>query len=402
MIDDNFVNNTSCDCRWQTASHKKQEGAAKMRICAVGDVAPRRDDPASIFAATAASLRAADVCFGQMECPISLSGTPAPGARLAMRTTPDVGPALKAAGFACMSVAGNHALDFGAEALADTLDHLGNAGIAISGAGPNLAAARAPAVITTGGKRVALIARSSILPAGYAADASRPGCAPMRAHTHYEQIEHDQPGTPPRILTFADQGDLAALCADIAAAREAADVVLVSLHWGIHFVRASVADYQREVARAVIAAGADAVLGHHPHLLKGVEFIAGKPVFYSLGNFAIEQPAAFDEAIREHASFAHLQTLSDGWQPQAKYQTPPETRHSVIAWLDFAEGSPDVSLQPCRIDDDSVPHPLLPGSAEWDDWLEYVTAITAEAGLNAAYVPRADGLVTCREAPPAG
>ncbi len=373
-----------------------------MRICAVGDVAPRRVDPASIFGPSAATLQAADLRFGQMECPISLRGSPSPGARLAMRTTPDVAPALRAAGFDLMSVAGNHALDFGAEALVDTLEHMGAVGIAVSGAGVNLAEARRPALITAGGKRVALLARSSILPTGYAADASRPGCAPMRAHTHYEQIEHDQPGTPPRILTFADQGDLAALCADIAAARAEADVVLVSLHWGIHFVRASVADYQREVARAVIAVGADAVFGHHPHVLKGVEFIAGKPVFYSLGNFAIEQPAAYDEAIREHASFAHLQTLSDGWQPQAKYQTPPDTRHSVIAWLDFAAGMPEVTLQPCRIDDDSVPHPLVPGSAEWDEWLDYVTAITAEAGLNSAYLPRADGLVTCLEALPAG
>ena len=374
-----------------------------MRICAVGDVAPRRGDPATIFAATRDRLQSADLCFGQMECPISLRGTPSPNARLAMRTSPDVAPALRTAGFDLMSVAGNHALDFGAEALADTLAHLGAAGIAVAGAGANLAEARCPALIEAGSKRVALLAYSSILPTGYAADPSRPGCAPMRAHTHYEQIEHDQPGTPPRVLTFADQADLAALCANIRAARAAADVVLVSLHWGIHFVRASLADYQREVARAAIDAGADAILGHHPHLLKGIEFIDGRPVFYSLGNFAIEQPAAFDEAIRAHASFDHLQTLSGGWQPEARYQTPPETRHSVIAWLDFAGGgAPEVTLQPCRIDDDAVPHPLAPGSAEWDEWLDYLTAITAEAGLNAAYEPRADGLVTCVPAPAAG
>ncbi len=372
-------------------------------MCAVGDVAPRRGDPATIFAASAAALRTADLCFGQMECPVSVHGTPSPQARLAMRTTPDVAPVLRDAGFDVMSLAGNHVLDFGALALADTLVHLGAAGIATAGAGADLAEARRPAMIERAGKRVAVLARSSILPAGYAADLKRPGCAPMRAHTHYEQIEHDQPGTPPRVLTFADRADLAALCEDVEAARAQADVVLVSLHWGIHFVRASLADYQREVARAVIAAGADAILGHHPHLLKGVEFIAGKPVFYSLGNFAIEQPAAFDETIRDHASFAHLQSLSGGWQPQAQYQTPPETRHSLIAWLDFTgSGAPAVALQPCRIDDDSVPHPLAPGTAEWDRWLVYVTAITEEAGLNARYTAQQNGLVICTEAPPAG
>ncbi len=366
-----------------------------MLICAVGDVAPRRSDPATIFAACAPQLARANLAFAQMECPISARGTPSPNARLAMRTSPDVAPALRAAGIDLVSVAGNHALDFGADALGDTFEHLGRAGIAHAGAGSTLAEARQPAICEVAGQRIALLAASSILPAGYAADASRPGVAPLRAQTHYEQIEHDQPGTPPRIHTFADQADLAALCDSIRAVRADADVVLVSLHWGIHFVRAEIADYQREVARAVIAAGADAVLGHHPHLLKGIEFFGGKPVFYSLGNFAIEQPAAFDETIRGHASFAHLQTLSTGWQPEAKYQTPPETRHSVIAWLDFAKGDPSVTLQPCRIDDDSVPRPLRPDTPEWVEWLAYVCAITAEAGLNARYSARADGLINC-------
>jgi len=355
-----------------------------------------------MLADVAPVLRATDIAFGQMECPISERGTPAPNARLAMRTTPDVAPALAAAGFTLMSVAGNHGLDYGAAALLDTLEYLGKACIATAGAGANLAMARAPTFVTTQDKCVALLAATSILPTGYAASDNRPGCAPMRGHTHYEQIEHDQPGTPPRIHTFADPDDLAALCDAVRAAKQEADVVLVSLHWGIHFVRASVADYQREIARELIAAGADAILGHHPHLLKGVEFIAGKPVFYSLGNFAIEQPAAFDEAIRTHESFAHLQTLSEGWQPQAKYQTPPETRHSVIASLEFSSGDPRVTLHPCRIDDDSVPRLLHRGQSEWAEWLSYITAITAEAGLNATYTPGSDSTITCAPGSPAG
>ena len=366
-----------------------------MRICAVGDVAPRRADPASIFADTAAVLQSADLCFGQMECPLSDRGAPSPQARLAMRTSPDVAPVLRAAGFDVMSIAGNHVLDFGRDALTDTLKHLPSAGIAICGAGANLAEARRPALLQVGCKHVAVLAYSSILPAGYAADKARPGCAPMRAHTHYEQIEPDQPGTPPRIHTFADPADLAALEADIRAAKEKADLVLVSIHWGIHFVRAEVADYQREVAKAAIHAGADAILGHHPHLLKGVDFIAGKPVFYSLGNFAIEQPAAFDERIAEHDSFKHLQTLSEGWQPKARYQAPPETRHTVIAWLDFCNDRIEIMLQPCRIDDDSVPRLLQPGQPEFSEWLGYVRAITAEAGHGTTYALRDDGMVAC-------
>ncbi len=368
-----------------------------MRICATGDVAPKRDNPASIFADVAPLLRSADLCFGQMECPISARGTPAANARLAMRTTPEVAPILREAGFGVMSTAGNHALDFGADALADTLTHLTDAGIAHTGTGLSLTEACKPVFSESEGNRVALLAYSSILPEGYAAASNRPGCAAMRAHTHYEQIEHDQPGTPPRVLTFADRSDLAALTAAVACARQEADIVLLSMHWGIHFVRAAIADYQRKIAHAAIDAGADAVLGHHPHLLKGVEFYRDKPVFYSLGNFAIEQPAAFDETIRSHESFAHLQSLSSGWQPQAQYQTPPETRHSVIAWLDFnGAARPAVTLQPCRIDDDSVPRVLTPGQPKFSEWLDYVTAITSEAGLLTCYEVDPSGLIICR------
>jgi poly-gamma-glutamate synthesis protein (capsule biosynthesis protein) len=88
----------------------------------------------------------------------------------------------------------------------------------------------------------------------------------MRALTLYEQIEHDQPGTPARAITHAHRGDLAALLADIRAAREQADLVFVSVHWGIHMVEGVIADYQREVAHAAVEAGAHTILGHHPHL----------------------------------------------------------------------------------------------------------------------------------------
>src|SRR6185369_12708651 len=138
------------------------------------------------------------------------------------------------------------------------------------------------------GTTVAFLAYSSILPQAYWADERRPGCAPMRAFTVYEQIEHDQPGTPARIHTYPHRDDLAALEADIRSAKARADLVFVSLHWGIHFVRAAIADYQRDIARAAIAAGAAAILGGHAHILKGCEIIEGKPVFHSLCNFATD------------------------------------------------------------------------------------------------------------------
>ncbi len=304
-----------------------------VRIHAVGDVAPKRPDPGTIFDDVRPILKQADFCFGQMECPISERGEPSPSAKLAMRTYPAIAPALKEANFTAMSIAGNHALDFGAVALLDTVEHLQQAGIAPCGGGSCIADARKPALVEVGGQRIATLAYSSILPSGYEADAKRAGCAPLRATTHYEQIEPDQPGTPARVLTFPHAGDFAALIADIEAAKEQADIVLVSFHWGLHFIRAELADYQQVVAHAAIEACADAIIGHHPHLLKAIEIHRGKPIFYSLGNFAMDQPRAFDENIHLHSSFKHLQKLKDGWEPLGEYMGPPETRHTLIVMM---------------------------------------------------------------------
>jgi poly-gamma-glutamate capsule biosynthesis protein CapA/YwtB (metallophosphatase superfamily) len=169
-----------------------------LLVQAVGDVAPRRADAASIFGGVRGALGGADLLFGQMECPLSDRGTPAPNAKLAMRTDPAVAAVLAAQGFNVMSIAGNHAMDFGALALADTRVALERAGIRSCGAGATIADARRPAMVETGGRRVAVLAFCSILPDGYVAEEARPGCAPLRAFTHFHHVEHDQPGTPPR------------------------------------------------------------------------------------------------------------------------------------------------------------------------------------------------------------
>src|SRR5437870_4072981 len=82
---------------------------------------------------------------------------------------------------------------------------------------------------------------------------------------------HDQPGTPARVQTFAHRDDLADLVEDVRREKQGGRFVIVSVHWGIHFIPAVIADYQRDVAHAAIDAGADAVVGHHAHILKGVE-----------------------------------------------------------------------------------------------------------------------------------
>jgi poly-gamma-glutamate capsule biosynthesis protein CapA/YwtB (metallophosphatase superfamily) len=365
-----------------------------ITLHACGDVGVRRADCAGMFAGVSEPLRAADLCCAQLETTVSERGAKAPNARLAMRAPPAMLAAARAAGIGVMSFAGNHCLAYGYDAFDDTLLHARSAGIALCGAGATLDDARRSLVMEVSGRRVAFIAASSILPEGYAAAADKPGCAPLRAHTLYEQIEHDQPGTPPRIHSFAHQPDLDALLHSIRAARATADIVLVSLHWGIHMVRATLADYQIEVAHAAIDAGADAILGHHPHLLKGVELYRGKPVFYSLGNFAIEQPHVWDPAITRTASFRHLVSLNPAWDMERHYMLPEITRATGWARLLFAaSGELEVRFRPAWIDDDSVPRALVAGDANFAAVRALLAESSQEAGLHTEFAVSGDELL---------
>jgi poly-gamma-glutamate capsule biosynthesis protein CapA/YwtB (metallophosphatase superfamily) len=247
-------------------------------LLAVGDVAPDRSDPNECFDLIREDLRAAALVFCQLEIVLTEKGTRLPQARHTVRGRPSIAAALRNSNFGVISMAGNHCMDWGAEALLETVEHLQAQELAVVGVGANIGAARRPVIREVGNTRVAFLAYCSILPMAYWAEENRAGCAPMRAWTQYEQIEHDQPGTPCRIHTYARHEDLEAMRQDVHAARSIADVVIVSMHWGIHFIPAVIADYQREVGRAAIDAGADVILGHHAHIVKCVEMYLERPI----------------------------------------------------------------------------------------------------------------------------
>jgi poly-gamma-glutamate capsule biosynthesis protein CapA/YwtB (metallophosphatase superfamily) len=359
---------------------------------ATGDLAMDRADYDESFVATRDVLRAADVTFGQLETSFATRGVRLPQARHAVLARPEGAGALGRAGFDVISMAGNHCMDWGAEAFHETRANLNAAGIKVVGAGANIAEARQPALFTLGdGTRLAVLAYSTILPHSYWADERRPGCAPMRAHTVYEQIEHDQPGTPARIHTYPHREDLAAMQADIRAAKERADVVVVSQHWGIHFVRAVIADYEHDVARAAIEAGADAVIGGHPHIIKGCQVIHGKPVFHCLCNFATD--LAMDEAHAKSKSWNEIRVLAEEWEPdfEGLYNFPKASRLAMAARFEVAGGKLlRAGFLPIHIGRDAVPHFAPAGSAEHAAVVDYLRAVTAEAGLDACYRVAAD------------
>lgn len=356
-------------------------------VLATGDLAMDREDYDACFAGTAELLLSADIVFGQLETSFAEKGVRLPQARHAVLARPEGAAALGRAGFDVISMAGNHVMDWGHDAFFETRSHLEANGMNVVGAGANIVEARKPVIrVLPDGTRVAFLAYSSILPHSYWADDRRPGCAPMRAFTVYEQIEHDQPGTPARVHTYPHRGDLAAMEADIRGAKAQADIVLVSHHWGIHFVRAVIADYQRDVARAAIAAGADAIFGGHAHILKGCELIDGKPVFYSLCNFATD--LAMDEAHAKSKSFNEIRVLAEEWEPDfgSLYNFPKAARLSMIARLDIAGGKVTrAGFLPVVIGRDAVPRLAERGSDDHVAVVDYLAAVTQEAGLNARY-----------------
>jgi poly-gamma-glutamate synthesis protein (capsule biosynthesis protein) len=356
---------------------------SEQLLLAVGDIAPDRADPNECFDLVRTELSRAGLVFGQLETVLTAGGTRLPQARHAVRGSPRVAQALKRANFGVISLASNHCLDWGSEAMLETIDHLQAQQLSVAGAGANIAQARQPVVRALGPTRVAILAYCSILPMNYWADERRAGCAPMRAWTHYEQIEHDQPGTPCRVHTFANREDLAALRQDVQRARATADIVMVSIHWGIHFVPAVIADYQREVAHAAIDAGADLILGHHAHILKGIEVYRGRPIFYSLCNFATD--LRMDQAHAESKSFREIQTLAPSWIPNfdSLYNFPEDSRKTIMVRAQVsAAGLKRISVLPCYINDQAQPRLLRPDEPQFEEVADYLKTVSQQANLN--------------------
>jgi len=261
-----------------------------------GDLHVQREDPESIFAFTAGYLREADLFFGNLEAAVTDRGKPteAKGAGGAtFKSEERMFPAYTHAGLDAVGLANNHSMNYGTDGLLRTIELLEAAGIAHAGGGNNISMAREPAVVDRKGNRIAFLSYSSVFVPPFAAREDRGGIPTVRVSTAYEPQARlaEVPGSPPIIRTFPDPADAAAMWEDVQKARQAADVVVISWHWGLSPASGGVGQivsYQEEMARAAIDAGADIVLGHHPHVLQAIEVYKGRPIFYFMGNFAFD------------------------------------------------------------------------------------------------------------------
>jgi len=364
-----------------------------ITLAAVGDLMINRDDPRSLLEPARSVLAGADITFVNCESVYAEDGARNPAARGEIRADPRNAEALAHAGFDAVTFANNHHLDSGYDAFFRTIEVLNELGIGVCGSGADLDAARQPAIVEKGDTTVAFLGYSSILFPGYEAGVGKPGCTPLRVHTHYRQIEVEQPGSEPEIRTFADAGDLAALVEDVEKAKGQADVVVVSPHWGVHFTPALVADYETEVAHAAIDAGADLVLGHHQHILKAIQVYRGKVIFHGLGNFAVDcahnaVPGAESPALLEMQGLYPEYTF--GWRDESPgYPFHPDSRRTMIATCRISGGRiTEVSYVPCYIRPSGEPEPVYAGDFRFDDVADYVEQITGTVGFDTVLTRR--------------
>jgi len=208
-------------------------------------------------------LKKADILFGNLESVISDKGTNV-GSIYSLRAEPETIEGLTFAGFDILSLANNHAFDYTAQALKDTLVRLKMAGISFVGADLNQAGAFSPIIRQIKETKIAFLAYTNLGP-------------------HVWRAGPDTPG-----IAWIDRSDFEEIQEDIQKAKQESNVLIVSLHAGIEY-DSKPNQFQQDFSKMAIEAGADLVIGHHPHVVQAYEKYKDGWIFYSLGNFVFDQ-----------------------------------------------------------------------------------------------------------------
>ncbi len=342
--------------------------SARVRLAATGDVALVRDvshgdggagDPWRVLAE-------ADLATINLELPLTRSVVAAEKP-FVLRGEPELARTLREQSITVANVANNHALDYGIAGLEETLEALRAAGIASVGAGKDLAEAMQPAIVEAKGVRVGFLGFASTLPPGFAAAEDRSGIAPIRAYSSF-RIDPvslaEQPGIAPWVQTVSVPEDVDRAVAQVQRVRSEVDCLVLHLHWGIPngwcaTFQGPLADYQRPLAHALITAGADLIVGHHPHAIHGVERYGRGLVVYSLGHFlfhAMDDEAGLHSALQSTQAVPpySLDSLQSG-----------EARDALILDVELdGYGAGDARFLPVRLDQSGEPRLLHDAEAQ--------------------------------------
>jgi hypothetical protein len=219
----------------------------------------------------------ADIFMANQEFPFSNRGSAAPDKQFTFRLNPDRVSTMNEIGVDIVTIANNHTLDYGTDALLDTCTALDGAGIRYVGAGPDMNRAKQLETMEVDGKTFGFLAASRVYPdPDWVANSKKPGMVS---------------GYDPTILLE-----------EIRKARGICDYLVVYVHWGVEREEKP-KEYQRQLGQQIIDAGADLVVGSHPHVLQGVEYYKGKPICYSLGNFIFGSSIPKTALMRAEVNF---------------------------------------------------------------------------------------------------
>lgn len=284
--------------------------ADSLSIVAVGDISLNgqyrsfRFDRETPWNSLEASWIDADFRIGNLEAQITDKPRIA-DSKFALRAGPTAIKILKNSTFNLLNLANNHAMDFGSEGLKDTMECLDRLGIPYVGCGENIHEAVVPRVLCLKGQKIGFLSFCDVVQISHLyADGLRAGVAPL------------------------DDSSLDL----VRNLRSKVDWLIVQLHWGVEMNRLP-SIHQRATARQFVAAGADAIIGHHPHVVQPMEIIGNTPVWYSLGNFAFS--GEFWSGVNE-----------SGEQFVGEYKIHPRACQSVVARMTLTKAQrPDVDLQ---------------------------------------------------------
>lgn len=306
----------------------------RFSLVAVGDImldrgvarAIARHGWASILCCVRDRLRAADITFGNLESPLSTRGAHSPK-DCVFRAHPSTVRVLIDGGFDIVSVANNHTMNSGRQTLLDTLDVLRRSGVRYVGARAEKSISWWPVHLQAGGLTVGFMAFTDL---------------------SFEDGSYSKVGR-----------DLTKFAEKISTAARKVDLLVVSFHWGEEY-QSVPSQRQRQVARVAIEAGADLILGHHPHVLQGMAALSGAPILYSMGNFVFDQRQG---ERMESAIFELNYAEGDGWHitavpviiPSSRFgpEYPPSGRARKIARR-LAELSAKVGTYPTVTPDNTV------------------------------------------------
>lgn len=258
-----------------------------------------------------AQMQNADLCMINQEFPFGVGGTQAPDKQFTFKSDPKYVQAFLDMGVDIVSLANNHVLDFGPEVLSQTFTTLDDAGIDYVGAGETIERAKAWESYEINGSKIAILSASRVIP------------------VVEWNVDNAQPGV---FCTY----DPTQLIEQIKLAEQEHDLVIVTVHWGIERA-AYPEDYQREMAKQYIDAGADLIVGNHPHVIQGVEYYKDVPIVYSLGNYLFNQSNQPTAALKVHVDEdkkLRLQMIPIATSNYQVYASEGQAATDMIAYIE--------------------------------------------------------------------